>query len=331
MDPAPESFGQTVGLAIRQFCAIAALTALEIVRQPIVLLLTAACAIGIGLMPILITHTLGESQKMVIDSALALQFAGGMLLGAYAACATLTREIRRGTASAVLCKPVSRGAFFLAKYAGLAVSMMAFSFVSILATLLSARMAANSFVFDWWGGGPLFASVLLAFVLAGFWNYRTRRPFASAAFFLILALLSIGFAISLSRSGPVQTPLGERFLWAIVPAGALVAMAILLLSAIAVTLATRLDAVPNLSLCSIAFLVGLMSDYLFGRHAASSRLAAALYALTPNWQHFWVVDALHNGIPIPWAYVAHAAGYAAVYLAGILLLGMACFRHMEVR
>jgi hypothetical protein len=77
-------------------------------------------------------------------------------------------------------------------------------------------------------------------------------------------------------------------------------------------------------------MMGLMSDYLFGRNAAANKLAALLYAITPNWQHFWGVDAL-NGAGVPWVYVTHAAAYAALYLAGLLALGIVAMRGMEVR
>jgi len=74
----------------------------------------------------------------------------------------------------------------------------------------------------------------------------------------------------------------------------------------------------------------MMSDYLFGRSAGESTVAAALYRLVPNWQHFWVVDALAEGGTVPWPHVLGVALYAAVYTAGVLCLGVASFRHAEI-
>ena len=71
---------------------------------------------------------------------------------------------------------------------------------------------------------------------------------------------------------------------------ALLGLAILVLQAFAVLLATRLEATPALVVCSVVFLGGLMSDHLFGRFAADSRIASLLWRLTPNWQHFWTAD-----------------------------------------
>ncbi|MDW8345226.1 MAG: hypothetical protein RMM51_12160, partial [Verrucomicrobiae bacterium] len=104
------------------------------------------------------------------------------------------------------------------------------------------------------------------------------------------------------------------------------------LAALAQALATRLNTVPVMATCSVFFLVGLMTDYLFGRIAHHHWWAAWLYALLPNWQHFWVVDALTGEEGrIPWAYVLRAGWYALLYTVGMLSLGFLAFRTAEVK
>ena len=101
------------------FCAVARLTALEAIRRPVFLLVTLSSIGGILLLPLLLNYTLGDSARIIRDSAVAFYFVGGLILAAMAAGETLTRELRRGTAATILAKPVSRSAFFLAKAAGL--------------------------------------------------------------------------------------------------------------------------------------------------------------------------------------------------------------------
>lgn len=318
-------------LHIRQFLAIANLAVLEAIRQPIVLLLTAACLAFVALLPILITHVLGDAQRIVRDSALALHFVAGLVLGVFAACTSFRYELRRGTALSVLSKPVARPVFFLAKFAGIAVVMALFSALMGIATVLSARTAAGNFIYDWWGSGPLLAAIVLALAAGGLQNYLLRRPFVSRAFGALLVALPAAFAVSgfLDDEGR-RAAFGVALPLAIVPATALLALAIVVLSGVAVSLATRLDVVPTLAVCSTVFLVGLMADYLLGRPAQDSRVFSALYHLVPNFQHFWAADALVRG-SIPWSYVGHAGLYAALYLAGILSAGILAFRHMELR
>jgi ABC-type transport system involved in multi-copper enzyme maturation permease subunit len=319
-------------LASNQFVAVARLTALEIAREPVALVLATSGMFFIALLPALVNYTMGETQKLIRDSALALHFVGGLVLGSYAACSSLTQEIRRGTVSAVLSKPVDRGLFFLAKFAGVAAVMVLFSAGMAGVTLLSARMATEPYTLDWWACGPLLAAMALSYVAAALRNYFTQRPFVSSAFgfFLVAVLAGFVFTSFLDEQGHL-TSFGAKVPWNILPASLLVTLAILVLTGVAVSLATRLHTVPTLSICSVVFLIGLMSDYLFGRAAEEHLLAAGLYGLIPNWQHFWVVDALSGGGTIPWGYVGQVAVYAVLYLAGVLGLGLLAFRHMEVR
>lgn len=317
---------------LRQFVSIAGLTALEALRQPFCLLLTTACVVVTALLPMLIAFTLGEGEKLVRDSGLALYLVCGVVLGTYAACSTLSHEIRRGTVSSVLSKPVGRGLFFLAKYAGVALLLLVFSAAALAAVLLSTVAASDPFRPVWWASGPLLAAPAAAYALAGLWNFFTRRPFASAAFALLVAALAVAFVLAALLAGDGETSgFGSSLPLNLLPAGALLLLALLVLAGLAVSLATRLDTVPTLFACSLVLLGGLMSDYLFGRHAADHAWAAFLYRALPNWQHFWVIDALSGDLAVPWSYVGRAAVYAVLYLAGVLTLGILAFRQMEVR
>jgi hypothetical protein len=101
--------------------------------------------------------------------------------------------------------------------------------------------------------------------------------------------------------------------------------------ALAFLFALRLGPVPTLSICTGFFLLGLMSDYLLAERAAEAMWANLLYRALPNWQHFWMADALSSQGSVPWRYVAQAAGYALSWSIGMLMLAMGRFDRMEVR
>jgi ABC-type transport system involved in multi-copper enzyme maturation permease subunit len=317
---------------VNQFLALAGLTALETIRQPICLILMVSALAFIGILPLILTHTLGEGAKLIRDSALAIHLLSGLILGSYAACATLTHEIRRGTAAAVLTKPVSRDVFFLAKYAGVALVVAAYSAVTTLATLLSVRTVNDPYTVDWVSAGALLGAIVLAAVISGIVNFWLRKPFASTAFVNLAALVALTFvAVNLVDATGARAPFGSLLTWGLVPVSILVAMAILVLAAISVSLATRLDVVATLSICTFILLLGFMSDYLVGRLAAEHPFAAALYTAIPNWQQFWAADILSGPATLPQGYLAGTGLYALFYLAAVLCLGMVAFRHMEIR
>jgi hypothetical protein len=315
----------------RQIFSISKLTMLEIIRQPISLLLFTFCLLFSAALPLLASHTLGETQSLVIDSSLAMQFATGLLLGAYAACSTLTREMRSGTAAAILSKPVWRPIFFLAKYLGIVYVMLLFSLGAALTAVVSAKTASEPFWVDKLSAISIMGAFPLAYLIAALINFKRRRPFASNAFAWLLILVALVFVLNGFVDRDLKlSAFAANYRLEIMPASLLVATAILVLCALALSLATRLDMVPTISICATVFLLGLMSDYLFGRFADSNPLAYLCYHIVPNWQHFWVTDALRDKISIPWNYIAGAAGYALLYIGGCLLLGVNAFRKIEM-
>jgi len=316
---------------LRQFTTIGKLTALEIIRQPISLLLFTFCLLFNAVLPLVVSHTLGETQSLVIDSALATHFATGLLLGAYAACSTLSREFQTGTAAAILSKPVWRPLFFLAKFGGIAAVLAMFSFGAALTAVISARTVAESFVIDKLPAISLLLAFPLAYLVAAGINFKTRRPFASNAFAWVLILVTAVFLLNgFIGKDWEPTSFGAHYRIEILPVSLLVTLAIVTISAIAASLATRLDTIPTLAICGTIFLLGLMSDYLFGRIADSSQLAKICYHVIPNWQHFWVVDALRNDLSVPWSYIGQITLYAGLYLSGVLLLGVNSFKNIEM-
>gem|GEM_PF-619394 len=279
----------------RRFFAIAYLTALETTRQPICLILATISVLTIALFPVIIAHKMGDAGKLIRDSALATHFLIGLVLATYAASSTIVKEIRRGTVSSILSKPVSRELFLLAKFAGIALVMMVFSLMASMATLLAERAGGVSFAVDKYALYPLLFSVLLAYCAAGFINHRTNRPFTSNAFWLMVMAVFMAFLVGgLLNEGGRMTAFGKLYDWNLLPACALVAIGVLLLQGIATGLAIKLEAVPTLSICSILFMLGLMSDYLFGTHREDSMLAEFMYTIVPNWGRFWMADGRHH-------------------------------------
>ena len=328
-------------LQVRQFLVLTALTVLEVVRRPICLLLTATCVLLTAATPMMLLHQFGEEGKLARDSGLAFHFIFGLFVAGIAACSSLSREMHSGTAAAVLSKPISRGVFFLAKFAGLVVVIMAFSTCTAAVTLLSERVAERfesaeglvGYIIDWRTGRTLLAAPFVAFFVAGILNYAIRRPFESTAFGLLLVSLLVMFLISgfFDRAGHLSARFDFAVEWRIVPAFFVASLGLAVLSTIALLLSTRLSTVPTLTICVLIFLVGLLSDYVFGRHVDHSAVASFLYRIVPNWQHFWMADALNREGSVPLVYVTRAASYATVYSVAFLCFGVLSFRCAEVK
>jgi hypothetical protein len=108
-----------------------------------------------------------------------------------------------------------------------------------------------------------------------------------------------------------------------------------ILAGLAVLCSTRLELISTLAICSGFFLLGLMSDYLFGRRIGTgpawfSALCSVLYAALPNWQLLWAADALEEGKTIPWTYVGTAFGYVVAYVGASLAVALVLFEDREL-
>jgi len=258
----------------------------------------------------------------------------GLLGAVLSASASLAREIRTGTALAVLSKPVGRAQFFLAKYAGLAAALAMLSYVNLIGVLLASWMSFDAYgKTDLPALGIFVAGVIVAYALAGFSNFFLRRPFVSDAVLALVVTTTLAAFLIFRFTRQMQTLGVEAHVdWRLVPAGILVLFALWILAALAIACSTRLDTIPTLAVCSAFFLIGLMSDYFFGTRAEAGKWwASALYTVIPNWQLFWFADALDMGkSTFHWGYVGKAFAYMVAYAGAALAVGTALFEEREL-
>ncbi len=114
-------------------------------------------------------------------------------------------------------------------------------------------------------------------------------------------------------------------------AAVLILGAIALLASIAVASSTRFGATPTFLVSLLVVCAGLASDQIVKPIADAGKTWAALvYRLIPNFQTFWMVDALNEDRLIPLDYIGTAFGYGAIYVAAVLLLAIALFETREV-
>jgi len=319
---------------MRQFITIATNAFMELVRQPVFLLLMTCSAIFQIFLATPYYFAFGDEPKLVKNSTLAVMLLAGLLGAVLSASASLAREIRTGTALAVLSKPVGRAQFLLAKYAGLMAALTVLTYVNLLGTLLASRMA-----FDAYGSADLFAwgffaaGLAAAYALGGLSNFFLRRPFVSDAVFCVVVMLTLAFVVINfynKEAKPQAWATGVD--WRLIPAAVLILFALWILAGLALACSTRLDIIPTLAICSAFFLLGIMSDYLFGRPAdRGSWWAAVLYTVTPNWQLFWLADALDTGkSTFHWDYVGKAFAYVVGYVGAVLALAIVLFEEREL-
>lgn len=337
---------------LEQVWAIARNTFLECIRQPVTLVVVIAASLLVILSNPFSAFTLEDDQRMYVDIGLSTIFIAGTILSAFLATSVIDREIGNRTVLTVVSKPVARATFVLGKYLGLAIALVAavsvatlvFSIVEVHGVIQTAstpvRWPAVAF-----GAG----AVLLAAGTAVWANYFYGKSFPATLIVTAVPLLSVAYILAMLFDPEwAAVPISEEFRPDVWIAAGLMVVGLLILAAISVAASTRLGQVPTI-LVTIGFLLaGLLSDWFLGRRIASFEkaiaagdalpdggaplywLCKAAYAAIPNFQVFWVVDAVNQNQSIPGEYLANALPYAGAMVVVALAIAVALFQRREV-
>lgn len=322
---------------MRKLLAIATNTCREVVRQPIYGVLMWVTAGMLMINPALAAFSLesGSDNKIMQDVGLSTLLLYGLLGSAFAASSVITREIESFTVLTVVSKPVSRPLFLLGKYLGLAAALLVGYWVLSLVFLMTVRHGVMETATSKYDQPVLVLSGLalgISLLVAAFGNYfyGWNFPTALTAWVCPLGTLAFGGVLVLDRQWKLQSPGTDFGDLQIVYALLCAFLAVLVLAAVALALATRFSQVMTLLLSAGVFLLGLLSDYYFGRRADDSLLHGLLYTVVPNFQYFWMGDALTQEQTITAAHVLHVGAYAGLYVAAALALAVVLFQTREV-
>jgi len=308
----------------------------ETVRQPVFCVVLAVAGAMIALSPTFAMFTLLENVKLVKDMGLSTILLAGLLLAVLSASNVVSEEIRGRTALMVVARPVGRGEFVLGKFLGIALAQLVAGYLLALVLVITVRIGVPEAAYSKIDTALICgeaAAVVLTLAVAVAANYFFDKPFPStvvlaAVVFFTLTFVGFGFFDRERRLAPFMSAMDFETLRACValfPMGAV-------LTAAAVACATRLSLLSSVVACTLFFAVGTLSDYLLERIVAASRIvAAALFVVLPNFQVFWLGDALSADKPIPWTYVATTAGYGALYATALLFVGMWLFEAREIQ
>ena len=286
---------------MRRLRSIAHATALEILSEPLSLLILLAALVITVLAPAFHYHQFGEATRMARDAGLSSVFTGGLVLAVFGTIRAFRREIESGTMAMALAHPVSRTGFFLAKTAGACAAYLVFALVVFLVALvivdgaviggaIAAKSGDVARIF-----GPNLAEgvavIVLPLVVAAALNRLANVRFVLSSFVLAL-LLSVAFAAHSSVRD-------AAWLLRLLPV---------------VTLIAVFASVPLAA--SAAFAVRLKANV-----AASSAGLVLLVAL-PAVGNYYLADALAKGGKVSWAYVGCAALAALPAVLLFLSLGI---------
>lgn len=293
---------------MRRFVSIAKATALEILSEPLsLLLLSSALALSV-FAPAFHYHQFGEPSRMARDAGISAMFLLGTVFAVCGTIRSFRRELESGTAASALAHPVSRGQFFLAKCCGAFVASLLFAVTVGAVTGLMVNGAeiggalaeqTDGMARIW---GPAYASgvavIVVPYAFGAVMNRFFRFRFSLSAFLCagVLALAAL-FACRFDARGFLR----------LLPAFALLEAPVAAFVVTAAAASVRLKV-----------------------NAASAVVAAVAAAFLPFAGGYCLSEALAGGGTIPFAYVGAAVAALVPAVAAFGLVGISLMRGRDL-
>ncbi|MDD5063289.1 MAG: ABC transporter permease subunit [Phycisphaerae bacterium] len=318
----------------KKLFTIAKNTFIETLRQPVYAVIIFAALFLFFISPSLTMYTMSDDNKLLREVGLSTLFLASLFIAIFSASGAVAEEIENKTITTVLTKPVQRPIFIIAKFFGVSAAVALAHYICTIALLMAIRhgvMLSVNDTTDWTVVGTAAVVFAAAFLLSAFFNYVYDWKFSSTAIVLLGMFATVGiiFLYFIDRNwqfNPKDNGINTLDVYGAI----LLLLAALIIVALAVAFSARFNIMVTLSACIGIFLLGLISDYTFGRFAETQLWAQIGRLLVPNLQVFWISDAIYEGSEVPLKYILISASYASCYTIGILALAVAFFQRRQV-
>ncbi len=317
---------------MRQIIIISFNTFLEIIRQGFFSIILFVFLGLIAASPAFTMFTLAESGKMVMDTGLASILLCSLLISGFSSSSSISSEIEGSTVQTVLSKPITRAGFIIGKSIGLLFSVLLSVYILSIVLIVTVRAGVLDAAWQRLDTTSMFVKLFglfLSFLFACFVNYFYDKPFRSCLILSLAFFYTMGIIFLLFIGPDWNLAFARNLNLELVKACALIALSSLIISSVCLALSTRLNLVLTILISVSIFITGLVSDFILGEFA-SAPIFTFFYAIIPNFQIFWMADALIFEKTIPTIYIFNAFLYTVLYVCAAIIIGILLFEEREV-
>jgi len=322
----------------RSIWAIITNTFTETLRQGVYGVVIASALLLMVLGPSLVMYSLDDDNMLLKDIEISTLLVAGLFLAVFAASGVVSDEIENKTVLTVVTKTVSRPAFVIGKFLGVAAAVVFAQYFLALVLMMVVRHGVlqraaeqHDMVVIYLGLGGLFLVLVLGMLGNYFYHWRFSTTTILLGTIMATVILAIMFFLDPQwQFNPARNNLHPELIGPII----LTVIATIILTAIAVAAALRLGLIMTLIICVLIFILGAGIQYWLGPIAAQSGiigfLARAALAIVPSINVFVVSNAIYEKTSIPLGYIGQTAVYALLYVCAVLLFAVALFRRREI-
>ncbi len=302
----------------------------ETIRQPVYLIILCIGLLAIAISPSLTMYSMEDDNKMLRELGFSTLLLSGLFIAVFSAATVMSEEFENKTIITVLSKPVQRPVFILGKFLGVCGGILLAHYILTAAFLLSVRHGVLETASDTSDPTVLIAAGIILVIpaaLSAFLNYSYDWKFSSTVTKITAVLLTVIILILVFIDRDFKfNPQKNGFHILDIYASVLIAIATISIASLAIVFATRLNIVLTLIACLCVFMLGLISNYMFGRFADSNIFAKIAYFTLPNIQVFWISDAIYEKSMIDAGYIGICAAYGLCFSGAMLALAIGLFQ-----
>jgi len=299
----------------------------EGVRQPMFWLIALAAIFVFAVAIIVPFFTFGDDFKMMKQICFDVSMLAALVFGVLAASISINEEIEGRTAVTLMSKPVTRRQFLIGKYVG--IMLAAFAMMMLLGWALNWALHAQPQV----NAGP---------------QENSKDPMPLQAQSAIVPMF-VNPRLTTIELAPFMNGFGEWMSNALANGlGSLLGFGkVMVMLAVAATLATRMPMITNLLICMGVYFLGHLapvlrrvSEELKSRSPENTALSLVnfltqlLETIAPSLDYFDMGPAIIRDTPISvWAfaqYLGSVSCYALLYTAIALLFGLILFEDRDL-
>ncbi len=325
---------------VKNCLAVASNTFTEAIRQPVYVVIIFATTILFMMSPSMVMFGLREDDQLLCDIGLSNLLVAGLFIAVFAASTVVTDEIDRKTALTVISKSVSRNSFVLGKFLGIVGAVLLAEYLLGLVYMLTMRHGVLVNASDHEDITVVvfgYSAAIISCLYGAFCNYFYKWRFGSTTVICgsILTTISLVILFFIDARWQYKPALGNFPIQLLGPL-ALVVLATIVISAIAVAAAMRFNMVTTMIICVLTFLLGTMVHYKLGPvvtqsdSMVQSALAWVGLAMIPSINLYVVSDLVYESKYLPKEYFYSCVLYTILYSAGAITAAMMLFRKRDI-
>ena len=282
---------------------IARATTKEAIRQPVFLLTMGVAIFLVVLNTFTPFFSLGEDIKMLKDCGLATILISGMLMAVWTASTSVSDEIEGKTAMTLLSKPITRRQFIIGKYLGILVAnlWLIIPVVIVFLTCIAYKVGYDA-------------------IESGVSKASDKDWFAT----LSLGPIDFPFWLAPNRMAAVVQ---------IIPGIILIFLEVAILTAISVTISTRMPMIFNLVACFTIFVIGHLTPVIAkaeGKLENVQFMSQLIATVLPALGNYNSQNAIATGEIVSPGYLGVSVIYAFAYCTAAILLALILFEDRDL-